>query len=374
MQVDDDSVSDVLGALNLSEEQFIRLDSMSEEELDREIGAVLASAGAALLQRLRQEMSAGLAANREYRVGFEVRLRAHWKPALDLYELIMVTTQEAGQVFNATYRPQAAVNNDAKFEALSRLHARACLTASEILSLLTSGHADGAHSRWRTLHEIAVVAFLLSEHDTTLAERYLLHDAIQAAKGAELYTKYQDRLSEYPITQAELEEHRARRASLIAMYGKGFESDYGWAAGALNIREPKFDQIERVVGLDHIRPYYRLASISVHPNARGLNFSLAADQSRMLLAGPSNGGLADPGHHTLLSLLQCTICLMNLRPGIEQATLLPALQQLTNEAGDAFLAAHREWKREMQKRVVEEINSSEQLPSEQEQEVRRGHG
>jgi hypothetical protein len=39
---------------------------------------------------------------------------------------------------------------------------RACLVGSEIYGLPRTGHAAGAQARWRTLHELAVVASTLA--------------------------------------------------------------------------------------------------------------------------------------------------------------------------------------------------------------------
>jgi hypothetical protein len=61
-----------------------------------------------------------------------------------------------------------------------RLHSRACLVASEVRALLASGHPFGAQARWRTLHELGVVAFILRMSDKEVAERYLLHEVAQA--------------------------------------------------------------------------------------------------------------------------------------------------------------------------------------------------
>ena len=53
------------------------------------------------------------------------------------------------------------------------MHARACRTGYEILTLLDAGLASAAHARWRSLHEVAAVAFFVKEHGPETAERYL---------------------------------------------------------------------------------------------------------------------------------------------------------------------------------------------------------
>src|SRR5690349_16561332 len=110
---------------------------------------------------------------------FEGRLQQMWGKGLDLLELLILVAHEAGEVVNERDRPRAALENDAVFEALVRLHARGCQVAREALCLLRSGYAAGAHSRWRTLHEIAATALFVRTHGADTAERYLLHEVVE---------------------------------------------------------------------------------------------------------------------------------------------------------------------------------------------------
>src|SRR5260370_35431821 len=61
---------------------------------------------------------------------------------------------------------------------LIRLLVRGCQVTDEIICLLENGFADGAMARWRTLHEIAVVAAVISQHGEDIAERYVDHQAV----------------------------------------------------------------------------------------------------------------------------------------------------------------------------------------------------
>ncbi|WP_217430933.1 DUF5677 domain-containing protein [Sphingomonas bacterium] len=54
-------------------------------------------------------------------------------------------------------------------DTMLHLHARACQVVFEIITLMENGLADGAMARWRTLHEITVVATILAEHGEELA-------------------------------------------------------------------------------------------------------------------------------------------------------------------------------------------------------------
>ena len=133
-----------------------------------------------------------------------------------------------------------------------------------------------------------------------VAERYLLHEIVQQRKLARAYKEHEDRARLEPLTQAEIDVLDERYKALVARFGKGFTGNYGWAASALGIEWPSLADIERAVQLDHLRPYYRMASDNVHANSHGAFYKLGGfpPDLDILLAGPSNMGLADPGNGT----------------------------------------------------------------------------
>ena len=87
-----------------------------------------------------------------------------WGEAIDRLDMLIDLCMEEGARFNDLFREEAAQTDDFVFDALTRLHARGCQVGFEILALLKNGFADGAHARWRTLHELAVVAMFLAGH------------------------------------------------------------------------------------------------------------------------------------------------------------------------------------------------------------------
>lgn len=313
-------------------------------DIQRAVESALEESADVLLQELKRTAPDMLAEHRAIQAGFEARLRERWGKALDLFETILVIAQEAGETFGKQHAERAAQDNDHVFWVLVRLHARACQTASEVMALLSSGFATAAMSRWRTIHEIAVVMSLIRDYGKELAERYLAHEAIEATKGAEEYQTYHVRLGhEMPYRPEEIAELRAHCNGLLNRYGRNFRNQYGWASEALAIAQPTFYQLEQAAHLDHMRPYYRMASHEVHGNPKGIVFQLGRiGDERRFLAGASNAGLADPGHATLISLVQCTVSFLNLHPDVSVALTDKALLQLVDEAGDEFLRIHEE--------------------------------
>lgn len=317
-----------------------------EAELERAITQALEHVfeqGAdALWAELKRTAPAMLAQHRQLRADFEKRLRERWGPALDLYEIILVIAHEAGDHFRAQHAQRAEQDRDLVFWVLVRLHARACQTASEVMALLSSGYATAAMSRWRTIHEVAVVMSLIKEHGQKLARCYLDHEAVEAAKGAKEYQKHHAQLGCDPFDPAVLTRIFARRDAVLKQYGSDFGSPYGWAAQALGIRKPTFDQLEQAAKLEHMRPYYRMASHGVHGNPKGILFQLEQiGPERVLLAGASNAGLADPGQATLIALLQCTVTFLTTEPDEFVVMILQAMSRLVDEAGELLLKIHQ---------------------------------
>ena len=191
------------------------------------------STAESMLAKIKNDAAAGLKEKWEYQQQFEERLRKHWGKPLMLLDLFVSLATEAGDEFNKDFRDGAARSNDAKFKALTLLHARACQVASATLVLLRSGYSDDAHARWRALHEIAVVGTFIGEKGRAVAERYLLHDSVQRYRLALKHRRHAKALEEKPITGKEFEALKAERDKLVARFGTPFKEDYGWAASTL---------------------------------------------------------------------------------------------------------------------------------------------
>ena len=251
---------------------------------------------------------------------------------------------EEGARFNDLFRGQDSENNDYVCEALTRLHARGCQVGFEILTLLAHGFADGAHARWRTLHELAVVALFIGERGQAIAERFLQHTGVTAYVAAKQYKKHCAALGYSPISSKELDELKATHNSLLKQYGDSFGRDYGWAAGVVARNRPTFADIEKCVSLDHLRPFYKLANLNIHADSRGVVYRIGTppQNGNLLLAGPSVFGLADPGQNTAVSINQLTAALLLTKPNLDRLAFLQATQTLVSEVFDAFIEAHRE--------------------------------
>lgn len=296
------------------------------------------------LEEIKNNASDALQENNEEIEDFKRRINNFWKEPLDLLDLLLIYSRQMGSKFNKEMSTIAEKENDYVFLALTRLHAKACLVSQEIAILMKHGYASGAHARWRSLHEIAVTASFIKEHGNEVAERYLNYRGIEAYYSMKQYKEYAAKLHCDPLQEEEEKNTINVKNSLIKKYGESFGNLYGWASEELNKERPKFTDIEKAVGFEHMRPYYKMASNAVHSESNGTFFNIGLSQSdkeKILLAGPSDSGLADPGSGTAVSLNLINTILITSRPTVENLILLQATSMLVNEINEAFLEVHK---------------------------------
>ena len=328
--------------IEITEEDVNSAMEVLATDLQDEYSRFIEQTAGLILKRIRRNARGTLKANRRTRARFEARLQKRWQKAIDLLELFISLSLEAGSEFNEQYQNAAAEENDALFDVLRNLHARACQIAWEVLALIKAGFADGAHSRWRTLHEIAIVAMFIAQHGRELAERYLDHELVEAYRAAVEHQRCNEAMRYEPLSDEEFEQIERKYQEVIASYGENFRHDYGWAAEALSKKKTTFRDIEFAVGLDKWRPYYKMASHNVHAGSKGITFRLGLlrnNKAPLLLA--SNTGFTDPAHSTAISLLQITTTLLMTRPSADASVHCAILQILQDEVGNEFLEIQR---------------------------------
>lgn len=279
---------------------------------------------------------------------FRRRLARSWQEAFTIYEVVLTCCREAGAEFGTKHRRQAAKERDFVFEALMGLQARACLVAGETFELLKAGYPHGAHARCRTLHEQAVFAAVIAGNGQSVAERFLLHDAVENAATLETYqSKLAGRFGYESFSEEEIETIRDRKDAAIARFGNRFSGWYGWAADLFPTGKPTFERLEKLAGLGHLHPFYDWSThLGVHAGSRGARLNvMKRGRQRFRLSVPTNVGLAEPGHGALISLMQVTTTMLvrgrPLTDDPEPLLISHALLELVDDAGDAFLAAHK---------------------------------
>lgn len=326
-------------AIDIDPADVEKIEKAIEKVIEEAIPSITSEVSDLFLNEWKKQAPSLLEEQRADRSRFAAdHIRAVWGKAIDLLEILLSVTLEAGAEFNDYIRSSAAHDN-LVLEVLTRLHARGCQVGAEILTLLKNGFADGAHARWRTLHEIAVTSYFISKHGKDVAERYLHHTVIDTYRAALKHQEHCKALNFEPITEVAMNNLKVQRDNLVARFGRAYRADYGWAANALGKDDPKFTAIEEDVGLEHLRPFYKLANLNVHAGSKGIAFrlGLTSANENLLLAGPSQFGLAEPGQNTAVSINQLTVTLLTIRPSLDRLTFIRATQKLVSEIYEAFL-------------------------------------
>lgn len=290
----------------LSEDFLEKVASFTEEAIESCFEVALAD--------VREQTTAAVSHRQVELDGFHHRLQQGWAKPLQLFALQLGLSIQFGADLNQWTQSQRSKGGCSLIECMLRLHARACQIAGEVEALLRAGFADGALSRWRTLHEVTVIAMFLNDHGEDVSQRYLDHLVVDSLKLARRLEAAHNVLGHRPGDPREMQALKDRVASMKLKYGDDFGEEYGWAASALNKKKPNFADIEDAVSLKKYRPYYKLASDTIHAGPTGAfrKLGLTAETQHGLLAGPSHYGLEEAGRLTThtLSLINVAACMV----------------------------------------------------------------
>lgn len=292
-----------------------------------------------------------LSNKREQRAEFEERLQMRWGEALDSLEQFIHVNIELGEETVQDREKEFHSDENHVFESLVRLHARACQISNEVYTLLESGYADGAQARWRALHEVAIVALFIKQEGEETAKRFLDYRHIEDYYEAKNYQDNYEELGYESLSDEELEDVKETRDTLVDRYGPPFDDGgygYGWAAHHFDNKSASLGRLEEEVELDHLNPFYKMASNSVHAGSKGTKYRLGLlnQEAQPLLAGPTNYGLADPAQSTAISLNQVTTALLLLDPSGKELVRTMGLQQLVTEICTLFTETQFQIERE----------------------------
>ena len=275
------------------------------------------------LEAVRSRAYAATEALRQERIQFEKNLNKYWGRPLNSLELFIQAVTEASFEFIRAHHDEAVASKDQVHNALTRLLGRGCLVARATLTLLRRGYADDAFARWRSLHEIAVTAIIIGRNGQELAERYMLHAAVESYKLASNFPALEAVVGIDMLPPGEFEKLKAERDRLVEQFGKPFGRDLGWAACLFDGKAPTIMQIEESVELQSLRALYRLSSDNVHPSVLGtmskLGLDLYEDEAHLVL--PSMTGLGGPGGLTAMSLFLIAGAVLITKPTDDNLSL-----------------------------------------------------
>jgi hypothetical protein len=260
--------------------------------------------------------------------------------------MMLTIAREIGGERAARLGRSRAKKNRLRADVLIRLHMRACQVASEVVVLLENGYADGAMTRWRTLHEISVVALLIAEHGDRLAERYLAHEVVEARNILKVHTETFEDLGYKKPSEREVARIEAAYRASVARYGDKFGDDYGWADGYVS-NTRSFATLTEAAGRSRFRAHYKLASHNVHAGVKGITYKLGTLDGTGAFAGASNAGLEEPGQNTAITFILMTLLLFDSQPKGDDAIALKFLVDLQTQTINGFIRAGRRLRRDV---------------------------
>jgi hypothetical protein len=350
----EDSLQIILNKIlneHLSNGKKIAISAVNEG--NEEIDEIISKSAMILLKKLKSEALVKLQASKEIKKAFEAAVLKTWRKPLDLLDLLFYISLEVNSEFNSGYRRKTSSKRSSVQTALARQHANACLVFNEIIHLLKSGFPSGAHSHWRTLHEIACISYFISKHGKGIAKRYLDYELVERYFQAQAIYRHQKKMECKSLSERDFKVAKRKFNKMKKIYGSDFVKKanypYGWVPRTV-LKTRSLREIEKSVKLDVLRPYYDSAIYNFYGGPRGLMFKLGTmknkHKSGVLPVGPNNYGLADPGKCAAISLGQVTACLLLSEPTVKRLAIVEAMRSLVDEICDAFCEIQAEFSKD----------------------------
>ena len=210
----------------------------------------------------------------------QAEIAEHYGAPLGFLETFIAFTREIHSDVLAAGKEIELLQSSDRFLVETRLHARACQIAAEISTLLRAGFADGAHARWRSLHEVASVALFITAFgdNDRIARRFMDYHEVEVYRLAQRRWNHRDREDVWSITKEEYLAAQERFYALKDEYGGPFVGTYGWAADALGKPRVSFANIEEWLELNHGRTEYEISNGNIHASSRGTLWRLGSQE------------------------------------------------------------------------------------------------
>jgi hypothetical protein len=278
---------------------------------------------------------------------FRTNLENRWGKPLNQLRILLTIVREWCQEAHERNRAQNPTGELSLNGILVRLLVRASQVTDEIICLLENGFADGAMARWRTLHEIGVIAAVLCQHGDDIVERYIAHQFVESKRAMEKYNQSYSGLGYKPMSQRKQRQIRRDYEKVILKYGRSFAGHYGWAAHHLKNPNPGFADLEAAAGKAEMRAHHQMANDNVHGGIKSMFVRLGLiDDFTMFLAGRSNAGLTEPGQTTALTLIQLAVRVCETEGSFEDLLIAKTLANLAHQIPRSFMRADRKLRKD----------------------------
>lgn len=320
--------------------EAIESGGLSADQIKAAIESLIGEGHQELFESLKLTSPEMLAEERELRVGFEDRNYRRWKEPFDLLAMLLRMCSEIGEAHS---HGGPSSGDPLVFDMLASLHPRGLLVSNEIQCLMRGSFADAALARWRTLHELTVVAMFIVKHGHYAALCYRLSFEFARERAAKQYNEYSERANLSRFSDADISEMSQASEEAAKELGCRLKGDWGWAAGFLASDRPTLYDLECDVGMDHWRPRVRWASQNTHAGYRELMGTLGMSEAKEFVfqVGPSNSGLVDPLHMTAISQMNLTISFLFFpEPNFDRLLMSKVAQVIVDEIGETALVSN----------------------------------
>jgi len=327
-----------------------KLDSFAETQLPTLLETASGPISKHLLKTLKLSWPTEAALQQNDFREFRKRLEERWGIPLSQLRMLLTIAREWCQ---ETCNRDRSLKIDKQLDLrdiLIRLLVRACQVTDEIICLLENGFADGAMARWRTLHEIGIVAAVISQHGEDLVERYVAHQAVESKRAMDKYTKSCEELGYKPMSERACKKINKAYEAAVARYGAEFKGDYGWAAAHLKKKRPTFADLEVDADRAEMRAYYQMGNDNIHAGVKSMFVRLGLlEDYTDFLGGRSNAGLMDPGQNAAHTLTQIAVLVCLSEGNLDDRVFAQVMMNLRDEIPRSFHQAHRKLRRDDRK-------------------------
>jgi hypothetical protein len=312
------------------------------ESLPQTLISAVGATGESMARRLRNQWPTRRLLLEAQLDQFRGNLETRWAAGLEYLRLPLDCSRSLGEQTARRHARSRSPKRKSRRWILCQLHRRACQVTDEVICLLENGFAEGAFARWRTLHELSIVAMLIAEGDEDLAERYIAHDVVEVKRQADNYQQTRVPRGGAPIAPRRLKQIDKAYAKVLSVYGEAFRHPYGWAAKHLGHKKPTFAELQEHAQRTAASSHYKLASFGVHASARSLFFNLGSllpeDDA---VCARTNAGLAEPGCMTAYALVAIGGCYMVESTRLERTVEVGLLLCLRDRTEAAFRSSDR---------------------------------
>lgn len=183
---------------------------------------------------------------------------------------------------------------------------------------------------------------VIANNPDEFAKRYLEHQYVKKYKQSLLLKDYHKRLGESfsNVNHTKLQTEYAR---LMGLYGKDFAKDYGWIPNTY-LTDCNFKALVKKINIDHYLPYYDESHNQVHGGSKGFyRMGLTRQQQKkVILAGPTDYGLADPIQNTVYCLNVINATYLKSKDDLLDMISLQMIYEFTRDIGKEAVKIQKE--------------------------------